>query len=667
MILYRNGLKWLALLMVAALSVVGAPPAHAKSPVVTGVQVAGASGKMKVHVTSTGQVQYRVLNLTDPRTQLVVEIFPAQLATDVQKSTDVNEGQIEKVRVGQFSDNPDVVRLVVDLKSSVKYQVTMANGHKGLTVALNTSPTASAKATTAAATGSQTTSPAQPLVTVTKAKSAIRVADVATPDVAPSRTFIVHKTDVPVEVAQWTGKRRGAASSGKKVSLDFVNADIIYVLKILAKEMKLNLVTDSTVKGSVTMSLKDVAPNAAMQLILRIAGYDYKVFGNTLVVGASDTINKIPSDIMGRVLPNAQDQSVLPIPLENAKAASVAETIKGVYPEAKITVQADQNFVVVTAPKSQLRDIKEFVQKLDVPPPPPVVLKTEIVPVRYGAVQTVLGLAKALYPSLNYSVEDRLNALIVTGQDRDIEAMKAFLATVDIPLQQVMLDIRVVSLSEDGQKSLGFTIGSSTGTFGVFAGTGGQPITFTESFSGGATSTPMLAIAPFNRTQFVLGASLQMLVSRNDAKVIATPRIMTQSGKDAQVLIGDKFPIVYFDPRAGQFQVQYVDIGVKLVVKPTVSADGVVTVDLAPEVSVLKSLINNQYPRTGVTTVRTNVRVRDGDTIIVGGLLRESEQYTLQKLPFLGDLPVLGEFFRNTSVGRTKDEVFITVTPKIMP
>ena len=280
---------------------------------------------------------------------------------------------------------------------------------------------------------------------------------------------------------------------------------------------------------------------------------------------------------------------------------------------------------------------------------------------------TALGLAKALYPSLNYSVEDRLNSIIVTGQDRDIEAMKAFLATVDIPLQQVMLDIRVVSLNEDGQKALGFTIGSSTGTFGVFAGASGQPITFTETFAGAATSTPSLAIAPFTRTQFVLGASLQMLVTRNDAKVIATPRIMTQSGKDAQVLIGDKFPIVYFDPRAGQFQVQYVDIGTKLVVKPVVSADGFVTCDLAPEVSVLKSLINNQYPRTAVTTVRTNVRVRDGDTIIVGGLLRESETYSLQKLPFLGDLPVLGEFFRNTSVGRTKDEVFITVTPKIMP
>lgn len=665
MILNRIGLKWIAMLMIAAMSVVGAPPAHAKSPVVTGVQVASAAGKLKVHVVSTGQVQYRVLNLTDPRTQLVVEIFPAQLATDVNKSNDVFEGQIEKVRVGQFSDNPDVVRLVVDLKSAVKYQISMAAGNKGMTVSLNSGAAAVSAGAVAAHARNAGPTADQPLVTFTKAKSAVRVAGVTTPDVSSTQTYVVHNT-APVEVARHSG-RHGGGGAVKRVSLDFVNADIIYVLKILAKELKLNLVTDSTVKGSVTMSLKEVSANAALQLILRIAQFDYKIFGNTLVVGATDTINKIPADIMGRSLPNAQDVNVLPIPLENAMAASVAETIKGVYPEAKVTVQADQNFVVVTAPKGQLRDIKEFVQKLDVPPPPPVVLKTEIVPIKYASVQTALGLLKSLYPSLNYSIEDRLNSLIVTGQDRDIEAMKAFLATFDIPLQQVMLDIRVVSLSEDGQRSLGFSLGSSTGQFGVFAGVGGQPVLFTETFPGGAITSPSLAIAPFTRTNFVLGATLTMLVSRSEAKVIATPRIMTQSGKDAQVLIGDKFPIVYFDPRAGQFQVQYVDIGVKLVVKPTVAADGFVTVDMAPEVSVLKALINNQYPRTGVTTVRTNVRVRDGDTIIVGGLLRESEQYTLQKLPFLGDLPVLGEFFRNTQVQRTKDEVFITVTPKVMP
>ncbi|NDD27287.1 MAG: type IV pilus secretin family protein [Proteobacteria bacterium] len=676
MILYRNGFKWLVMLLIAASAVIGAPAAHAKSPVVTGVQVNGASGKLKVNVTATGEVQYRVLNLNDPRPQLVVEIFPAQLATDVSKSTDVNAGEVEKVRMGQFSDNPDVVRLVVDLKSAVKYQVSLGQGHKRLTLALDT--TASTAVTHAAPVVKAPAAATLAVAPALKGKAAVRVAEAGAPDVSPSHTYVVHNSPAgaPAEIAKGSKPRRsgksGAASAGtgKAVTLDFVNADLIYVLKILAKELKLNLVTDSTVKGSVTMALKDVPPSAALQLILKIQGFDYKIFGSTLVVGAADTLGKIPADIMGKQLPKAGDVNVLPIPLENAKAAAVADTIKGVYPDAKVTVQADQNFVVVTASKGQLRDIKEFVQKLDVPPPPPVVLKTEIVPVKYGTVQGVLNLAKPLYPSLGYTVDDRLNSLIVTGQDRDIEALKAFLATVDIPLQQVMLDIRIVVLNEDGSKILGFSIGSSDGTFGVFGAQGGRPITFTESLplvnGAAATTTPSLAIAPFNRTPFVIGATLSMLVSRNDAKVIATPRVMTQSGKEASVLIGDKYPIVYFDPRAGQFQVQYIDIGTKLGVKPTVTADGFVVMDLTPEQSTLKALINNQYPETQVVTVKTNVRVRDGDTVVIGGLLRETEKYTLSKLPFLGDLPVLGELFRQTNIQRQKDETFVTVTPKVM-
>jgi len=682
MIVKHNGWKSLiGLLLLAVLSAIGAPPALARSPVVTGVQVSGGSGKLKVNVTATGEIQYRVLDITDPRYSLVVEIFPAQLATNVKKALEVNSGLVEKVRVGQFSDGPDIVRLVIDLRSPTRYQVVMAPGRKGLTLAVGQSDVASAKVTKADVAPSGSTVAVAPQARpVAPARTVVRA------DVSAAHTYVVHNW--PSGIARNTNrgqvaaaKRRKAAhvnrAPGRRISMDFVGADLIYVLKLLSKEMNVNLVTDQTVKGTVTMTLKDVPAEGALNLILRIAGFDYKRVDNTIVVGSKETIEKIPANVL-EIRKMGEPEAILPIPLEHAKAASVADTLKGVYPGVDATVQADQNFVIVKGPRSQLRDIKEFVQKLDVPPPPPVVLKTEVVPIKYSTVQTTLQLAKALFPNLSYNIEDRLNAMIVTGQDKDIEAMKAFLATVDIPLQQVMLDIKVVDLNEQGSKQLGVTIGSNTGSFGVFGGAGG-PLVFTEQFPpqvpvgsapgtlpSASTTSPSLAIGPFVRTQFVIGATLSLLINNSDAKVISSPRVMTQSGKDAQVLIGDKFPIVYFDPRAGQFQVQYVDIGVKVVVKPTVSSDGYVTVDLAPEVSTLKALINNQYPQTGITTVKTNVRVKDGDTIVVGGLLRDIENVTVNKIPFLGDLPVLGEFFKSTNVQRQKSEVFIMVTPKIV-
>jgi len=157
-----------------------------------------------------------------------------------------------------------------------------------------------------------------------------------------------------------------------------------------------------------------------------------------------------------------------------------------------------------------------------------------------------------------------------------------------------------------------------------------------------------------------------MLITRNDAVVVAQPRVVTQSGKQATVLIGTKFPIVFFDPRAGQFQVQYVDIGVKLQVKPVVMDDGYVVMDIQPDVSQFLQLINNQFPETATRQANINCRVKDGNTLVLGGLINESEATTVAKIPFLGDIPVLGQFFRNIGKTRSKNEVVIMVTPKIL-
>jgi type IV pilus assembly protein PilQ len=123
---------------------------------------------------------------------------------------------------------------------------------------------------------------------------------------------------------------------------------------------------------------------------------------------------------------------------------------------------------------------------------------------------------------------------------------------------------------------------------------------------------------------------------------------------------------VYFDPRAGQFQVQYVDIGIKLDVTSTVKADGYVLIDVRPEVSTLLELINNQYPRTAVRIIETKMRVKDGDTIIIGGLIREEDIQNVSKIPLLGDLPILGPLFRQVSVTKNRNEVVLMMTPNIM-
>ena len=147
---------------------------------------------------------------------------------------------------------------------------------------------------------------------------------------------------------------------------------------------------------------------------------------------------------------------------------------------------------------------------------------------------------------------------------------------------------------------------------------------------------------------------------------MASPRVAAQSGTEAQIHIGDKFPIVYFDPRAGQFQVNYVDIGIKLDVTANVKQDGYVVCKILPEVSTLVELVNNQYPRTAVRKVTTDARIKDGETLVLGGLIREEDIQAVQKVPLLGDLPIFGTLFRNTTFSKTRNEVVLMMTSNIM-
>ena len=209
-------------LAVVLLALTMAVPALAKSPVVTGLQVSENAGKLKVLVSSTDEVQYKIVTVNDNPNQLVVEVFPAQLATDVKKTLDVSKGIVKDVRVGQFSDNPDIVRVVLDCSApNPKYVIVRNPNGKGLTLSVVDANYAATEA------------PKQ-------------MANLDTPEKAPVHATAASpvKTKAAVVAYQPIPKKKVIHTVAvRKVSLDFVNADLIYVLKILAKEMGKNLVT----------------------------------------------------------------------------------------------------------------------------------------------------------------------------------------------------------------------------------------------------------------------------------------------------------------------------------------------------------------------------------------------------------------------------------------
>jgi len=495
----------------------------------------------------------------------------------------------------------------------------------------------------------------------------------------------------------------------KLVSLDLVNADLIYVLKILAKELGMNIVTDPTVQGSVTMTLKDVPASGALNIVVKMSGYDYKRVDNTIVVGDPKLLATIPSNIMN-VKKGAEITQA--IPLEHAKAADISSMVSASYPDAKVQSDPRGTALIVSADPDSMKAIRSFVSQLDYDVPAPIPPRTEIVALKAAKGEEILPILQKLVPTLSYDVDKRLNSLILTGDEASVSLCKDYLEQLDAHLQQIALDVKVVDLTESGSKSFGGSWGTSPDNMGggmlvdtaltevpsnrnVVYGdysfvNGYKPevdtdgnvtyvpniMNYSETVEGSARIPHYISGSPgqnypfsigyFTRSGLTLNFQLQALITATEAKVLASPRLTTKSGEKAEVHIGERYPIVYYDPRAGQYQVQYVDIGTNLQLTATVLPDGYVEMNIQPDISNLLGLVNDQYPRTANRTANITMRVKDGDTMVLAGLLREDEQKTTTKIPLLGDIPIIGHLFKTESSQKSKNEVVIMVTPQVL-
>ena len=644
--LKKTFLSLLGLCLVAMASA----PADAAPATVNSVKVTEkTSSTVKIAVSSDSPVSNYVYRQETPEKAVVAEFFPAVLSSSVSKDNPVNFGLVEGVRVVQSAEKANTVKVIVDVVSQPEYKAIAVGGKKGLILEFSS---AQMKAIEASASDAA--------VEKSPAKAKAEVSQAAKP---ASKKY----SKKPV------GKKY-APPSEKLVSLDLVNADLIYVLKILAKELGMNIVTDPSVEGSVTMTLRDVPANGALNLVVKISGYDYKRVDNTIVVGDPKLLATIPSNIMNVKKGSEITQA---IPLEHAKAADISSMVSSSYPDSKVQADPRGTALIVTADPESMKAIRSFVSQLDYDVPAPIPPRTEIIALKAAKGEEILPVLQKLVPTLSYDVDKRLNSLILTGDEGSLSLCKDYLEQLDAHVQQISLDVKVVDLTENGSKSFGGQWGVDDQSSGLLVNT-----SFTESPSNRGATGPVdsdiydapqygaggypMSIGYFTRSALTLNFQLQALISTTEAKVLASPRLTTKSGEQAEVHIGERYPIVYYDPRAGQYQVQYVDIGTNLTLTATVLPDNYVELKIEPDISNLLGLVNEQYPRTANRTANITMRVKDGDTMVLAGLLREDENKTIRKIPLLGDIPLIGNLFKSESTSKDKNEVVIMVTPQIL-
>jgi type II secretory pathway component GspD/PulD (secretin) len=263
--------------------------------------------------------------------------------------------------------------------------------------------------------------------------------------------------------------------------------------------------------------------------------------------------------------------------------------------------------------------------------------------------QTILAALQSIYPELRITVERRTQTLILTGTPQAIEAARDLISKLDIPAQQVALEVRVVEVSAGALSSIGLQLSPIIGT------------TFTEQ-------DPTNRLFTFGRTPISIGVILNLLAERGQAKVLANPVIATIDGRKALIRTGDDIPLVIRQIFAGNVLETLVTFraGVTLEITPKISPEGLITTILKPVVSTITGMTQQGAPQISVREVQTTLTVRDGETIVIGGLLEERDILTITKIPGLGDLPILGRLFRTERRETKRTELVITVTPRIL-
>lgn len=653
------------------------------SAFVYSVKVKNLSDKIRVYVKADGKFDYKIVNMDDPYKCLILEISPAQLDKYAKITKEVNTGAIKKVRVGQFSSSPDVVRVVVELNENSKYEVYTSTDKKKLSLTLDTNyvneiskkivKTKVKKIETPVAKIEPKKTKENLAKTNIESKKepkgespveanqdniliAKQVKIVKTKPVVKKKDYVVPKAP----------KKKAVKSKEKLLTVNYENVEIDYVLEDLAKKSGDNIVADGSVQGTITAKLTKVTLERALQVILSASGFEFKKISNIYLVGKPENLAKAtPSSLM-----RSGKEVIEVIPLVYNKAKDFASYISKSAPDAVISSDERLNAIVVRGPEELVKYIKDLTSQLDqLPAETPVsALKTEVVRLNYSQAKDIKSLVETWFPGMNLLVDERLNAFILKGEGETLTKIKEFIAKVDKPKRQVELDVKVVNLTESGSKSLGVQFNRNSTLFSTTLsevrpnGTAWQ--------SGAAYTLPTYMDLPFQtfaRGAISIPVTVNYLVTKGEAKVIASPKVVTLSGQKASLNIGENYPITYSDPRAGSVQATFIDIAVRLEVTATITPDGYIVAEITPDVSEMATTsLGSAFPETTKRKLTTNIVVKDGQTIVLGGLYNKEYRSTKYNIPFLGDIPVIGEMFGNKTESSNKDELVVMITPKII-
>jgi type IV pilus assembly protein PilQ len=647
------------------------------------VAVTRSEQGLEVQITGNGPLTAKTMKLTGPD-RLVVDI-PNSVLEGRSRQIAVNSASVKDVRVGRFQSEPPVTRVVVDLAAAGDFnliptgnklvlklhedRLPAGNAQKPEVASSPVSPAAAHLARNDAAIVSP--SAVQPIATVEKTEPVPSRADVAAShfshDLAnvpaynqppyPNSSLGVHPAAVNAALAQQaqagtTATISGPVSSctsgrytGEPIGLNFKDLDLKDFFKVIQEISGLNVVLDPAVKGTVSIYLNDVPWDQALAIVLNNNGLECQLQGNVLRIATLETL-KTEADARRA----QQDAQALAVPkqtitryLSYGQSRDAVNIVKKfLSPRGDVVADPRSNALIVEDIPSTLPKVEELIKALD--------RKTPEVEIEARVVASTRSFAR--------DIGTQLGVGFATGHSQLFGAP----AVGNSPIITNGI-VPPTSITIPPAPTTSETIGPTTGNL---LGTGGQIPLFSNLGASGPSSGFGLSTFTSNfRLDFILSAA----ETRGLIKILSRPHITTQNNIAATVKQGAQIPVVTSAQLGGPPTVQYIAAFLRLTVTPQITADNTIFLNLdventTPDFSRVSGAQLN--PALDTQQATTSVLVKDGGTVVIGGVVQTQNNLAIAQVPILGSLPILGNLFKHTTVNTQTVELIFFITPKII-
>jgi type IV pilus assembly protein PilQ len=408
--------------------------------------------------------------------------------------------------------------------------------------------------------------------------------------------------------------------TGKNKSLDFQDIPVRTVLQIIANYNEFNLITSDTVTGNITLRLDGVPWDQALDMILKVKGLDKRMQGNILMIAPSDELTS--------------------------------------------------------------RETKDLEAQLEVEKLAP--LYSEYIQINYAVASEFADLIKNEDTSIlsdrgSVSVDERTNTLLIRDTEKSIEDIKRMVSILDIPVRQVIIEARMVTVKDNLNEELGIRWGATSAgsnnnaTSGTLEGANDANAGFVPSIAD-RLNVNLPVVNPAGAIAFqvarladgtILDLELTAMEKESKGEIIASPRITTANQKEAYIEQGVEIP--YQEAASsGATATQFKKAVLSLTVTPHITPDDKIILDLVITQDTISDVQSGSAPAIDTQRIGTQVLVDNGETIVLGGIYQQAIISSVSKVPVLGDIPYLGFFFRTSTDFSEKKELLIFVTPRIV-